>query len=200
MRKKDGKYNHKLSPNSPTLYEVVSTKTWVYKQRVTHTFKKLLRNFDKLRLLKMWKFLIRTVLCLVTLYSASVNGQRFREPCFQPDQPCDAIANLYCSTTGFCECQFPWMVFHQAKRLCQVSAGHECDTGSNLMCTENSSCVNIEREMSKCACDDGYEECQMNEADEDLNGGGGAAVTTAEDPSRAKVCCVKNSSEESSES
>ncbi|CAL8142805.1 unnamed protein product [Orchesella dallaii] len=118
-----------------------------------------------------------------------VQGQNYQEPCFQPDQPCDAIAGLYCSTTGICECQFPWMVFHQVRRLCQVSAGHECDVDSNLVCTDNSSCVSgDDGEKTECVCDEDFEPCAAPV--DDLSG------TDVAVDARPSVCCVRNSSEE----
>lgn len=130
---------------------------------------------------------VLVVICCFTSNTPHLaSAQMYLEPCFQPDLPCDAIANLYCSTTGICECQFPWMVFNQAKRLCQVSAGHECDSGSNLMCTENSSCVSVTDGKKECVCDEDFEPC--NSTVDDLSSG-------TED-SKKKVCCLKSSSEE----
>lgn len=112
----------------------------------------------------------------------------YQDPCFQPDQPCDSIANLYCSASGICECQFPWMVFNRVKQLCQVSAGHECDTGSNLMCTENSSCLGVDGQKFECVCDEDFAPCDI--AVQDLS-----TLPEAEEL-RPRVCCVRNSSEE----
>jgi len=78
------------------------------------------------------------------------------------------------------------MIFNQAKRLCQVSAGHECASDSNLMCTDNASCV-TEGEKNECVCDEDFEPC--NAVGEGLSG--------TEEELQTKVCCVKNSSEES---
>lgn len=124
--------------------------------------------------------------CFASSLGQSLN---YQDPCFQPDQPCDSVANLYCSSSGICECQFPWMVFNRVTRLCQVSAGHECDSGSNLMCTDNSSCVGEDGLKFECACNEGFEPCDV--AVDDLG-----AMAQAEEL-RPRVCCVSNSSEES---
>jgi hypothetical protein len=98
--------------------------------------------------------MMRAVLFVLVLTPFLSNAQSIGDAC-STDADCSNVS--FVCTDGSCACSIDYMLPSLDRTTCLSTVGNSCNADGSLLCTEESSCVDLNADGSfECNCNDGF--------------------------------------------